>query len=86
MVITAKYDADNKQVVGTLTNGDTGNVIANANVKIEINGVTTTVKSNGKGQVIVPTAGLDNGTYTAILSYQGNTKYNPSSTVAKVDV
>ena len=85
MIIAATYDADNKQIAGTLTNGNTGKVITNANVKIELNGVSTTVKSNAKGQITVSTADLDNGTYTAVLSYQGNTKYNPSSTVVKVD-
>ena len=85
MVIAAAYDADNKQIVGTLTNSASGKNIKNVNVKVNLNGETTTVKSNAKGQVIVSTADLDNGTYTAILSYQGNSKYNQSSTVVKVD-
>ena len=85
MVIAAAYDADNKQIVGTLTNSATGKNIKNVNVKVNLNGETTTVKSNSKGQVIVSTADLDNGTYTAIFSYQGNSKYNPLSTVVKVD-
>ena len=87
MVITAKIrQHQQKQVVGTLTNADTGKVIVNAKVKIEINGELTTVKSNSKGQVTVSTEDLTAGTYTAIISYQGNTKYNPASTVVSVDV
>ena len=86
MIIAAAYDADNKQIVGTLTSSASGKALQNVNIKVNINGVTTTVKSNGKGQVIVPTADLDNGTYVASLSYPGNSIYNPSSTVVKVDV
>ena len=86
MIITAEYDSANKQVVGTLTNANTGKVIVNANVNVQLNGVTTTVKSNSKGQVIVSTADLDAGNYVAILSYQGNAKYNQASTVANVAV
>ena len=82
MVITAKYDNSNNQIVATVTNADTGKAVTNTNVKVSLNGVTTTVKSNSKGQAIVSTANLAPGTYIAILSYQGNAKYNPVSTTA----
>ena len=82
MIITATYDAANKQIIGTLTSSTTGKNLQNVNIKVNLNGVTTTVKSNGRGQVIVSTADLSDGTYNAILSYPGNAKYNPSSIVA----
>ena len=80
MVISAVYDSVNYEIVATLTNGDTGKAIANVNVKVNLNGVTTTVKSNSKGQVTVSTADLPLGTYDATISYAGNSKYNPAST------
>ena len=85
MVIAAVYDADNKQIVGTVVNDATGKAVQNANIKIDLNGISTTVKSNSKGQIIVSTADLDAGTYAAILSYPGNAKYNSASTVVVVD-
>lgn len=86
LVISAVYDAVNYQIVATLTSNATGGVISGANVQVDFNGVTSTVKSNTKGQVIVSTAGLPLGTYSATFSYAGNSKYNPASTTIKVDV
>ena len=79
MVISAVYDGANNQIVGTLVNKDTGKNIVNANVNVEINGETITVKSNGNGQVFVSVADLPSGDYSAVISYPGNGKYNPAS-------
>ena len=46
--------------------------------------VSTTIKSDSKGQVIMPVGDLDSGTYVAVISYKGNAKYNPISTTANV--
>ena len=81
MTISAVYDEANSKIVATLTNKDTGKVVANVNVKVNLNGETNTVKSNSKGQVIVSTANCTSG--TAKFSYAGNSKYNPASTTIK---
>ena len=74
----------NGKFVATLTN-ESGTPLS-ANVVVTINGVTYTQKSNSKGQVIIPTADLDIGEYTATVTYKGNSRYNPSTTTAKVVV
>ena len=78
--ISAVYDIANTQIVATLTNNDTGKTITNINVKFDLNGKITTVKTNTKGQAKLSTKDLKTGTYTAIITYAGNTKYNPAST------
>ena len=84
IVISSAYDDDNSRIVATLTSNATGNTISGAKVQVNFNGVNSTAKSNSKGQVFVSTAGLPYGTYTAIISYAGNSKYNPASTVVTV--
>ena len=80
IVISASFDAANSRIVATLTNKDTGKTVANVNVDVKLNGETNTVKSNSKGQVIISTSDLKTGTYTATISYAGNSKYNAAST------
>ena len=77
IIISAVYNRANKEIVATLTNNATGKAVSNVNVKVTINGATSTVKSNGKGQVIVSTADYQSG--TAKFSYAGNSKYNSAS-------
>ena len=83
MIISPVYDASNKEIVVTLTNNVTGKIIANANVKVLLNGVTSTIKSNGKGQAVISTSDLSYGIYKAVISYAGNAKYNSASTSIK---
>ena len=86
MVISAVYDEASYEIVAFLTNNATGKAVANANVVVDINGETTTVKSNSNGKVIVSTADLPLGTYAATISYAGNIKYNPASTTIDIAV
>ena len=86
IIISAVYDADNNELVATLTNEATGKAVSSASVQVNINGATTTVKTDTKGQAKVSTAGLPLGTNTATISYAGNSKYNSASTSISFDV
>jgi hypothetical protein len=81
--ISAVYNAETKEVVATLTN-DEGKALNGANVVVRIYGVNYSLKTNSKGQVKVSTADLGPGTYTASVSYKGNSKYNPSTATVRV--
>ncbi len=82
--VTVKQGDANGKLVATLTNEE--GVPLSANVVVTLNGVDYTLKSNSEGQVSVSTAGLEIGEYTATVTYKGNSKYNPSTTIAKVVV
>ena len=82
--VTVKCGDANGKFIATLTNAN--GVPLSANVVVTINGVTYAQKSNSKGQVIISTADLDEGEYTATVVYKGNSRYNPSTTTAKVVV
>ena len=86
IIISAVYDASNNEIVATLTNAATGQAVANTNVKVNLNGEDYTAKTNSKGQAKVSAAGLPLGTYTATISYAGNSKYNPASTTIDIAV
>ena len=86
IIISAVYDADNNELVATLTNEATGKAVSSATVQFNINGATTTAKTNSKGQAKVSTAALPLGTNTATISYAGNSKYNSASTKITFDV
>ena len=86
MIISAVYNAENKEIIATLINEATGKPVSNANVKVNFNGESTTAKTNNKGHAIISTEGLPNGPYTATFSYKGNSKYNPASASISFDV
>ena len=86
VVISADYDASNNEIIATLTNSATGKAIANTNVKVNLNGEDYTAKTDSKGQAKVSASGLPLGTYTATISYAGNSKYNPASTTIDISV
>ncbi len=78
-ILSLDFNNGARELVATLTNGATGQVIKNANVRFEVNGVKSTVKSDANGQAKVSVADLALGTYEATVNYLGNSKYNPSS-------
>ena len=77
--ISAVYNAETMEIVATLTNNATGQAIKNANVRFLINNVRYTVKTNASGQAKFSTANLDPNSYNVLVSYDGNSKYLPSS-------
>ena len=83
-LISAVYDANNNEIVATLTNANTGKAISSANIKLNLNGATATVKTNSKGQAKFSTVGLSSG--TAKISYAGNSKYKSTSTSIAITV
>ncbi|MBQ6512916.1 right-handed parallel beta-helix repeat-containing protein, partial [Methanobrevibacter sp.] len=82
--INAVYDEDAKELTATLINNVTGQAIKNANVRFIVGDKKYTVKTDASGNAVYSTANLDGGTYTITASYEGNSKYSPSS--ASVDV
>ena len=85
-VISAVYDADAKELIATLTNNVTGQPIKGATVGFKINGKSYTSKTDANGQGSVSIADLAPGTYTATVSYNGNSNYNSAKTTVSVIV
>ena len=84
--IFAVYDDEAKELVATLINNATGEPIEGSNILINLNGENYTVETDSNGQAIVSTEDLDPGIYTAAISYEGSTLYNPTETTFDVIV
>ena len=67
------------ELYATLINNDTGKGIKGANVRFIVNDQKYTVKTNSAGEAKLNISGLAPGTYDAIGSYYGNSRYNSSS-------
>lgn len=74
------------ELVATLTNAATGQAIQGANVRFVINNDKYTVKTNSNGQAVLSTSDLASGTHTVTVSYNGNSKYNPSNTSIDITI
>ena len=72
-------------VTGKFTNSD-GVALTNSNVKVNINGVTTSVKTDNKGIYSISYKTTVIGTNNITVSYPGNTKYNSYSTATTFKV
>ncbi len=81
--LTKVYGTGNK-LTFTLKDSD-GKAIANTYVKIKLNGVTKSVKTNSKGQASLA-VNLAPKIYTATISYAGSSIYTSASTTAKVTI
>jgi hypothetical protein len=73
-------------LVVTASNVVSGKGLAGATVLVTMEGMDYVLITNSKGQVSVSTANLNIGDYTAVISYNGNSKYNPSSTLFEFSV
>ncbi|WP_298499591.1 right-handed parallel beta-helix repeat-containing protein [uncultured Methanobrevibacter sp.] len=81
--LTKTYGTSKKLTI-TLQN-DKGNAIANAYVNVKINGKTTKLKTNSKGQVYVA-VNLIPKTYTATITYGGNSQYSTATKQIKITI
>ena len=75
-----------KYVIATLKDMQ-GNILKGVNVTVLLNGKTYTQTTNNNGQVKISTNGLAPvKTYKATITFKGNSKYDKSTTTAKVTV
>ena len=81
--ITTTYNVDDNLVITLKDNA--GNVLSGVKVTVDLNGAKTYTTDNN-GQVKVSTNGLTPKTYTAKITFNGNTYYNKSSKDVKVTV
>ena len=81
--ITATYNI-NKDLVITLTDSN-DNPLAGEKITVSLNGKKTYTTDNN-GQIKVTTKGLTPKTYTAVITFDGNTNYTKTSKNVKVTV
>ena len=71
-------------MVATLINDVTGQPIKGFTLRVNLNGVTYKLGTDANGQVSVSTADLAPGTYTAVVTFLGGTKYYPSNATVTI--
>ena len=79
------YNADAKELAATLTTAD-GLGLSSTNVNINIDGVDYTVKTNSRGIARLSLADLTQSSYNASVSYNGNSRFDSTSTTIEIDV
>ena len=84
--LSAVFDSPAGELVVSLINAYTGEPLKGANVIVNINGETYTVRINSKGEGRLSLEGFDYGTYTTTLTYKGNAEYVPNTVKVKVVV
>ncbi|WP_405303374.1 C1 family peptidase, partial [Methanobrevibacter sp.] len=78
--ISLVYEGTARMLVATLTNNATGDSVKGANVVFTIKTKSYNVKTDLNGQAKLITLNLGLGENTATATYNGNVKYNPSTT------
>jgi len=82
--VTATYNIK-KNLVITLTSSK--GIVEGVDVSVNVGSISKTLKTNSKGQVSVDISSLVPKTsYVAEITFDGNSRYNKSSTTAKVTV
>lgn len=74
----------NGEIIATLINDVTGQPIKGFTLRVNLNGVTYKLVTDANGQVSVSTADLAPGTYTAVVTFLGGTKYYPSNATVTI--
>ena len=82
--ITAVYNGGN-YIVATLKDGS-GNPISGLTVSIIVNGKTSSFVTDDNGQVKLTANGLTPKSYTATVTFEGNSKYAATTQLVKVTV
>ena len=85
--ISTEYNKETNEIIATLTNTATGQVIKGGTAGIVVNGARNIIKTDTNGQAIISTADFEPGEYTITSSYSGNTKYAATSetkTIVKI--
>ena len=82
--VTTVYNGG-KYIVATLKDAN-GKALSGLTVQIKLNGKTKTLNTDKNGQVKLSTNGLAPKTYTATITFNGNSKYLKSSRSVKVTV
>ena len=84
--ISAVYNEDVREITASLFNDVTDQPVLGATIGFKINGKTYTNKTDNSGQAKLSVANLPLGTYTATVSYGGNSKYESSSIDVNVPI
>ncbi|WP_407424304.1 Ig-like domain repeat protein [Methanobrevibacter sp.] len=82
--IVATYNVSSRLYV-TLKDVD-GNIISGVKVNVVLGNIKKTLKTDAKGRVSVSTLPLERGSYTAVITCEGNDIYAGSDTTASVVV
>ena len=77
--LSAFYNVDTNEIEVILLNNVTGAALKGANVVVTIDGEKYNVKINSKGEGALSLEALSVGTYSATLTYKGNSIYSSAS-------
>jgi len=82
---TKKYTVTLKTIPGSSADGKTY-LASGKKVSLKINGKTYTAKTNAKGQATFSLKITKRGIFNAVVSYDGDNTYNPSSSKVKITI
>ena len=83
--ITLVHDESSKELIATLTTAE-GGPLSSTTVNININGADYAVKTNSCGVAKLSLADLAPGSYTASISYNGNSRFGSGNTTLDIEV
>ena len=82
--VVASYNINNPLIINL--HDSKGVVLKNSPVSININGITRTYWTDGNGQILLSTAGLEPKYYNVVINYAGGDKYFKSTASAHISV